>query len=342
MSSGPSLVSTSNRIVLVILVVFGTRPEALKLSECVRLAKSRGLKVHVHCTMQSPDLVDQAILPWDSDGSLLPIIHSNPRPRLVVVQGDTRTAFEAAVMAYELGLPIFYVESGIRTYDLASPWPEEGYRQMISRIATYHACTTQQNLKLLDGEGLFRRFDDSRITGSPIVESVRERSKVALTKAPAIPYVVVTLHRRENRGHFADILNGVSDAIGKEVGYSWFGHPNGWAVQECDNGMNHQPPLNAVDFAAVLRDAACVVTDSGGVQEESCCLGTPCVVARSTTDRPESLGKGGAILAGTSREGVAKAIREALQMDRYAIQRDIFGDGKASERIVDWWQEIVG
>lgn len=371
-----------------ILVVFGTRPEALKLSNVCALAKSRGLNVHVHCTMQSPDLVDQAILPWDTDGSLLPIIHSNPRPRLVVVQGDTRTAFEAAVMAYELGLPIFYVESGVRTYDLASPWPEEGYRQMIARIATYHACTTQMNVLNLLRDGVEVRYRTTgrtalprtgvtgwtdlihvrpetildgnvRVTGSPIVESVRERAAVALTKPPAMPYLVVTLHRRENRGRFADILNGVSDAIGKEVAYSWFAHPNGWAVQECDNGMNHQSPLNAVDFAAVLRDAACVVTDSGGVQEESCCVGTPAVVARSTTDRPESLHGllapggpdsdintirrgGGAILAGTSREGVAKAIRQALLMDRSTIQRDIFGDGTASEKVVSWWTEIVG
>lgn len=336
-SSGPSFYGTLNRIVLVILVVFGTRPEALKLSQCVRLAKSRGLPVHVHCTMQSPDLVDRAILPWDTDGDWKRhCLDQILKPRLIVVQGDTRTAFETAVAAYELGIPVFYVESGVRTYDLSSPWPEEGYRQMISRIATYHACTTPQcRINLFEEHLFFTRDTLPRVTGSPIVESVRGRASSGVNFSP---YALVTLHRRENRGHFDDILHGVEDA---GIASIWPSHPNGWAAQENTTGLVPFPPMNPTMFARAINDAAVIITDSGGVQEEGCCVGTPVVVAREKTDRPESLGKGGAILAGTSREGVAKAIREALVMDRSTIDRTIFGDGTASEQIVSWWAELL-
>lgn len=318
-----------------ILVCVGTRPELIKMAPVCALAKSRGLNVHVHCTMQSPDLVDRAILPWDTEGSLLPLMHSNPRPRLVVVQGDTRTAFEAAVMAYELALPIFYVESGVRTYDLSSPWPEEGYRRAITAVATYHACTTDHNFRNLGREGFVR---NRRVTGSPIVESVRGRAEVPFGPTS---YVVITLHRRENRGHFRDIVAGVLDAVGT-MSVAWHSHPNGWAAQEARDLLIPSPPLDATAFAGKMARAKLVVTDSGGVQEECNALGVPCVVARDKTDRPESVGKGGAILAGTSWEGVAKAIREALAMDRTTIDRTIFGDGTASEKIIAWWSEIVG
>lgn len=327
-----------------ILVVYGTRPEGLKLAPVVRLAKSRGLPVHVHCTMQSPDLVDKAILPWDTEGGggyelILPV-----KPSLVVVQGDTRTAFESAVWAYEQGTPVFHLEAGVRTYDLASPWPEEGYRQMISRVATYHACTTPHNLLNLDRESHvpWLDADRARVTGSPIVESVRERAK----EGWPVPRMILTLHRRENRGHFGNILAGVDDVCQQgDVGVQWYGHPNSWAAQEARLvwlGFVVKPPCEPSEFATELATAACVITDSGGVQEECNALGVPCVVAREKTDRPESLGKGGAILAGVTAAGVSQAIREALQLDRSTIDRTIFGDGTASAKIVDWWQEIVG
>lgn len=313
-----------------ILVCVGTRPELIKMAPVCALAKSRGLPVHVHCTMQSPDLVDRAILPWDSEASdgYPPVQYA----KLLVVQGDTRTAFQWAVIAYEQGIPVFHLEAGVRTYDLASPWPEEGYRRAITAVATYHACTTDHNFRNLGREGFVR---NRRITGSPIVESVRGRASSGVNFSP---YALVTLHRRENRGHFDDILHGVEDA---GIASIWPSHPNGWAAQENTTGLVPFPPMNPTMFARAINDAAVIITDSGGVQEEGCCVGTPVVVAREKTDRPESLGKGGAILAGTSREGVAKAIREALVMDRSTIDRTIFGDGTASEQIVSWWAELL-
>lgn len=342
-----------------ILVCAGTRPELLKLAPVVRLAKSRGLPVHVHCTMQSPNLVDQAILPWDSwetygTNPQWGMVDLPEKPwSLVVVQGDTRTAYRAAVWAYEQGIPVFHLEAGVRTYDLASPCPEEGYRRSISVLATYHACTTQHNGWNLVNEGLekARGLNKNtlptamRITGSPIVESVRARGGTGIFPAGSPRPVVVTLHRRENRGHFDDILHGVLDAsksFGMNVFPTWIGHPNGWAAQENTTHYKPLPPIGADAMADSIRHAVCVVTDSGGLQEECNAVGTFCVVARDKTDRPESLGKGGAILAGTSREGVRNAIWDALVMDAGTIDRNIFGDGTASEKVVSWWTEIVG
>lgn len=339
-----------------ILLILGTRPEQLKFAPVWREMKRRGMPVHVHCTGQSPDLLDEATMPWDSFGEKPP--HTNFTAAMV--WGDTRTAFNGAMWAFENQIPLMHGEAGVRTYDLASPWPEEGYRQMISRIATYHACTTRWNAQALHPSFTVWPTDDYRcefavrdlrflrITGSPIVESVRERLKPADIVLPTQPpEVVLTLHRRENRGRFADIIRGAVDAA-EANGFRilWSVHPNDFAYNEMPDDLLGKPiqmakPLNPRSFASALAGAACVVTDSGGVQEESHILKVPCCVVRTTTDRPESLGAGGARLAGNTREGVAAAIRECLAIDRSTISGTAFGDGTASERIVSWWSEIL-
>lgn len=343
-----------------ILVVYGTRPEALKLQNSVREAKALGLPVHVHCTMQSPQLVDKAILPWDSSGDYH-ALHFVKDIDFVVVVGDTRTVHETAWLAFDLGIPIFYCESGVRTYDLTAPYPEEAYRQSVARLAKWHACNTRFNLANLSRERISEKlwgvefgpggsqyfiYEDPqyhRVTGSPVVESVRERlASHDLSGKTLSERVVVTLHRRENRGHFANILQGIRDVtVGTEV--IWYTHPNGWAA-DCATAQTRgwmRTPANPRDFALALASASCVVTDSGGVQEECNALGVPCVVARTVTDRPESLGKGGAVLGGNTRESIAQAIREALTIDRSTIDTTIFGDGTASKQVAQWWQEIL-
>lgn len=335
-----------------ILVVAGTRPELLKLAPCVREAKARGLPVHVHCTMQSPDLVDRQTLDWNSAGDYHPLWWDDKDWDFVVVQGDTRTAFETAVLAFERAVPIYHVEAGVRTGDLSAPYPEEGYRRCISQLARWHACTTDHCMYSIAGAGLGfamrKEWPDTtiyhleshvRLTGSPIVESVRERADGFAGQIG--DHVLLTLHRRENRSHFADILRGVQDAVGKDYHVTWPSHPNHWAVEANPTSLAPIPPMDPWRFAQSLASARLVITDSGGVQEEACALGVPCVVARSVTDRPESLGKGGAILGGVSRETIHAAIEEALAMDRTAIDIDCFGDGFASRSIADWWTTIL-
>lgn len=325
-----------------ILVVFGTRPEALKLAGPVKLARERGLPIHVHCTGQSPDLLDQAVLPWDSRGNFHALHFPEKQWDFIVVQGDTRTVHESAWLAFELGVPIFHLESGVRTYDLTAPYPEEAYRQSVARIARWHACTTEHNRQNLWNEGIVNRV---RVTGSPIVESVRERVDWEQVAEGTYPFALVTLHRRENRGHFADILRGVEDALLRKMAIVWYGHPNSWAAEEANTAgltLTPFPPEDPKQFATNLAMAEVVITDSGGCQEECATLSQVCIVARTVTDRPESLGAGGAFLGGNTRESVSHAIRNALSIDRSDIDPTIFGDGKASERICDWWTEILG
>lgn len=336
-----------------IVVAYGTRPEAIKLAPVVAAARRLNLPVHVHCTMQSPDLVSHELLPYQTlDTNIAPIL---PDARLLVVQGDTRTAFEWAVKGYERGIPVFHVEAGVRTHDTSSPWPEEGYRQMIARIARYHACTSTLGLMHLVEEkvGTSRNLPHAtiRVTGSPVVESVRERA-AALPSAPLAhsKQIVLTLHRRENRPHFGDILRGLS-SMASALGYTvvWPTHPNGWAhaafhdlSEEAKAPFHILGPMESYAFTRAMLDSAFVVTDSGGVQEECNVLGIPCVVARRVTDRPESVGAGGAILPKTmdGNEIFAACVR-ALDVDRRAIVRSCFGDGTASRAIAAWWQEIL-
>jgi UDP-N-acetylglucosamine 2-epimerase (non-hydrolysing) len=341
-----------------ILVVYGTRPEALKLAGIVSLAREKGLDVRTVCTNQSRDLYPDRILTPDFVVPIGTLPDSLLPPALVVVQGDTRTAFCAAVRAYELGIPVFHVEAGVRTYDLKNPWPEEGYRQMISRIATYHACSTLQSYFNLEDERLIRNtYDHSRepiglsqnasVTGNPIVESVRRRAMEEIDyQWPCNDRrrVLVTLHRRETAGQFSSVWEGVVaglEGIAHEM--MWPIHPNklaqagapGWAWDRA------VPPLSPIAFANALDDCDLLITDSGGNQEEANALGVPCVVTRDVTDRPESLGRGGAFLGGRTAETLVPAIHAALAMDRTTIDRSIFGDGTASQQIVDWLAEIV-
>lgn len=330
-----------------ILVIYGTRPEATKLAPIVAEARARGLPVHVHCTMQSPDLVDREMLAWDTiDANGLS--DAMDAAKLVVVQGDTRTAFQHALNAFDERIPVFHVEAGVRTYDLSSPHPEEGYRQMISRIARYHACSTAWNYEHLDAEGVVAR-GWAAITGSPIVESVRQRvAELQTVPVAQSRQILLTLHRRENRPHFEQILRGVAAyAYITDATILWPTHPNGWALDACPAEIRERftivPPMPPHAFTQAMLDSAFVVTDSGGVQEECNVLGIPCVVARSVTDRPESVGQGGATLPDRlDGAGIYLACSHEARRDRATIRRDIFGDGSASERIVDWWQEILG
>jgi UDP-N-acetylglucosamine 2-epimerase (non-hydrolysing) len=249
-------------------------------------------------------------------------------------------------------------EGGVRSGDLSSPWPEEGYRAMISRIATHHAVTTEHNLRNLQREGL--QGESIRVTGSPVVESVRERmSRHGPLGGPHEQVrVLLTLHRRENRGHFGDIFAGIAAAFQllpgpdsnvntlRDPHIEWPTHPNGWAMDEAPEWAFRcsKPPFPADLLAGHLANADLVITDSGGLQEESCVAGVPCCVARTVTDRPESLYTepgGNCVLGGNTSAGITQAIQTALGLDRTKFRKDIYGDGTASKQISEWLQSIV-
>lgn len=331
-----------------LLVVYGTRPEALKLSGPVVAARARGLAVLCWHTGQSPDLRPDKMLTPDISASLrlAPQIFRDHQPGLVVVQGDTRTAFLAAVAAYEAGLPIFHVEAGVRSGDARNPCPEEGYRRMISAIARYHGCATAtcwtEVLRAQEGSREHGAEASVRLVGNPIVENVRHRARFADYAALPVKRVLVTLHRKESGGHFGDIWRGIAEGLeGIECSVLWPTHPNGLAWAGVPTWITTSAPLAPEAFAKQLAESDLVITDSGGVQEEANALGVPCVVARQVTDRTESVGRGGALVGGRSPATLVPAIRAALALDRATIDRTIFGDGLASQRIADWWAEIM-
>jgi len=331
-------------------MVYGTRPEALKLAPIVKACKARGLDIEATCTNQSPDLLG---------GLKLDCPHGkNTSPALVVVQGDTETAFEGAVAWFKEGVPLFHVEAGVRSGRLDSPFPEEGLRRMISQIATYHACTTEHNKRNLIMERVVGRIErqpdgkwsvsaelrteNIRMTGSPVVESVRERAQTGV--GVPVDGIYLTLHRRENRGRFRAIVEAIGQVFDPAT-VRWLSHPNGWAASEAAGlPIQPEPPMQAAHFAGCLSLARLVITDSGGVVEEAQSLGTPSIQARTVTDRLECLGKGSFCWDLTTAESLLEHVQRIAESDAVNLQwvdRTIYGDGKASERIADWLAEIV-
>jgi UDP-N-acetylglucosamine 2-epimerase (non-hydrolysing) len=352
-----------------IAVVYGTRPEAIKLAPVVEAMRCRQLPVRVVCTGQHESLLDGAADLEPDDGLGLMHARQQPgdflprciealyrlwsppisRPARVVVQGDTATAFAAALAAFHLQVPVAHVEAGLRSHDLTAPFPEEGYRQMISRIADRHYAPTQRALENLLGEGIgMRRTTSILVTGNTGIDAAM---RVGSRKSPFDPpYVLVTLHRREA---FGEPMRAVCRAIRKLAGTTRAGaaplsfvvpmHPNPAAravIEEELAGSAHVSliePMPHEDLITVLRSAWCVLTDSGGIQEEAPAFGVPVLVARETTERPEGIEAGAALVVGYDEKVIVQTIlgmRESpREYEAMWLPRMIYGDGQAAERI---------
>jgi UDP-N-acetylglucosamine 2-epimerase (non-hydrolysing) len=262
------------------------------------------------------------------------------RPTMVIVQGDTASAWAAALAA---NVPVAHVEAGIRTHDLDDPWPEEMFRQGIDAIATYHFCATLGNAINLNILEPIRRH--VHITGNTGIDYLYQRQQPVPWEKRG-PNVLVTLHRRESFGEkLEDIIRGIIRAAREHYGaqFLWPAHPNPRVQKAIEDvpyvcwpgNFTVTDPLPPDEFVKALANARAVVTDSGGVQEEAAALGVPAVVARDHTDRPESVEAGLAILAGRQCAGVATAISTALSNMQHIEPSTCFGDGKASSRIAD-------
>jgi UDP-N-acetylglucosamine 2-epimerase len=281
------------------------------------------------------------------------------RPDWLVVQGDTTTAFAAALAGFYESVGVAHVEAGLRTHDRLSPWPEEINRRLIGTLSNLHFSPTQGAADNLLREGV--SSDRVLVTGNTVIDALRLTS-ARLDKDIALEAVLtshgasrleasrrvllVTLHRRENLGEkLRGICHGLARLAARDdVEIAFPVHLNP-AVQsvvaEVLGGVPHVhllPPLDYLPFVALLQRCYLVVTDSGGIQEEAPGLGKPVVVARDTTERPEAVESGTAVLAGP--DGVAiEAVCTRLLDDpalyaRMATAANPFGDGHAGERIV--------
>lgn len=351
-----------------VLAVAGTRPEVVKLAPVLaRLRREPRVRASLCVTAQHRRLLDDTLRvfglkpaadldlmrPRQTPAQVLrrtlrgmARVLSRRRPDLVLVQGDTTTALGAALAAFRLGIPVAHVEAGLRTGDLACPFPEEANRVLIDRGSVLLFAPTPGARRNLLREGAPAR--SVTVTGNTVVDALRwAAARPGPFHAPALrrlgpgPLAVVTLHRRESWGRpMAGIFRAILDAARLLPDLLWIYpvHPNPAVRGPARRILRHPrirlvPPLDYMDFVHLMARARLIVTDSGGIQEEAPSLGVPVVVARKKTERPETLGRG-STLAGVSRPALTRAILRCARRPAAAPRAgNPFGDGNASERI---------
>ena len=336
---------------MTIAVVYGTRPEAVKLSPLIPLLDTPLLI----WTGQHPELADGLLqptirlhLPSTNDplsyaAQLRTMLRSRiAKASCVVVQGDTASAYAGALAASDLGIPVAHVEAGLRSGNLQDPYPEESFRIGIDEVARYCFCPTDWAAQNLDMEPN-HHGREIHVTGNTGIDALY--AKVGPVEAPFVTQqrVMVTLHRRESFGApLKEIVAGLLQAAKRfpAIDFFWPVHPNP-EVQKAAFGPMRGfarnvyllPPLHPHTFSTLLSTSRAVLTDSGGVQEEAAALGIPCVIARDVTDRPESVENFQAILAGRTSTGVFQALNKALTFQLRSSPSHVFGDGHAAEKI---------
>jgi UDP-N-acetylglucosamine 2-epimerase (non-hydrolysing) len=357
-----------------ILLIFGSRPEAVKLCPLIRELKSRpGFQVRVCVTGQHRQLLDSVlesfgVVPdWDLSvmqsqqtladlnqrvlQGLQPVLEAE-KPDLVLVQGDTTTAFAGALASFYRKLPVGHIEAGLRTFDVYSPYPEEFNRRAISLMAQVHFAPTETARDNLLREGV--PAGQIYVTGNTGVDALRQSvredfSHPVLDWAGENKLVVLTLHRRENWGQpMENALRAVRRVLAENASVRVFSpvHPNPVVSRVIRAHLGDDPhvlltePLSIQQFHNVLARCALVLTDSGGIQEETTALGKPTLVLRNTTERPEGLSAGVLELTGLEEESVYRAFSQLLQREDTCLPQDTFGDGNASRRIADILEKL--
>jgi UDP-N-acetylglucosamine 2-epimerase (non-hydrolysing) len=358
-----------------VLVVFGTRPEAIKMAPVIReLKKVQDIETVVAVTAQHREMLDQVLKLFDiktdydldlmkeqqdlfsiTTGVLngLKEILEKEKPHLVLVHGDTTTTFAAALAAFYKRIPVGHVEAGLRTRNKYSPYPEEINRTLAGRITELHFAptdTARDNL-LAESTATFKIW----VTGNTVIDALLETVHPGYTFGQELQgidfdrrIILVTTHRRENWGSsmrniyqaLIDIVNEFPDV---EVVFPVHRNP---VVRDIAEEMlkgrerfHLIDPLDYEPFANLMNRCYMVMTDSGGMQEEAPSLGKPVLVLRDTTERPEALQAGTVKLVGTNQQRIYEAARLLLtdkeEYDKMACAINPYGDGHAAQRIVN-------
>lgn len=354
-----------------IMLAFGTRPEAIKMCPLVKeLQKDKNLKIVVCVSGQHRDMVNSVLKTFSvSPDYNLDIMKENQtlfditanvlekiqcvlkkeKPDLVVVHGDTSTAFTTALASFYMKIPVAHVEAGLRTYNAFNPYPEEFNRRSISVIAEYHFAPTDEARKNLLKEGISCK--KIYVTGNTVIDSFRYTVSEnywheLMDWVENCRFIMVTAHRRENvgermRGMFRAIRRVADINPDIKVIYPIHMNPRIRALGEIEfancKRIRLVDPLDVRDFHNLLSRCYAVVTDSGGIQEEAAYLGKPVLVMRDETERMEGVGSGNILLVGTEEEGIFKSFCRLLTDDelykKMSIPSTVYGDGRASERI---------
>ena len=369
-----------------VVLVIGTRPEAIKQLPIYFALKRVGVPVKICATAQHSELAQQIfslfevapdfiLQPMQAGYDLAQLTSAllnqltsffvAQKPRLVVVQGDTTSAYSAALAAFYLQIPVAHIEAGLRTNNLAAPFPEEFNRQAISLIAKYHFTPTEVATANLLKFGINPRtifqvgntgMDAQRLILGKIgtADCMIPASFTDLVKkfkAKKRKLVLFTVHRRESLADVIKNLLGVVKNYAElhpEVAFVYPVHPNPQiqtAVQRsqlaCVSNIYLCPPLLYHELTYLLSQADCVVTDSGGLQEEAVGLGCPVIVLRQELDRPESVTAGLAWSAGYDPDLICSILDIVLQLNKFQPS-DLYGDGRAAERVAQTLkQELI-
>lgn len=356
-----------------VMLVFGTRPEAIKMCPLVNeLKKRKNIEKIVCVTGQHRQMLDQVLEAFsvvpDYDLSIMKdkqtlfdvtvnilerikTVLEEAKPDVVLVHGDTSTTFVTALACFYLQIPVGHVEAGLRTYNIYSPYPEEFNRQAVSIISQYNFAPTELSKQNLLKEG--KDPDSIYVTGNTAIDALKTTVRADYTH-PELDWakdsrlIMITAHRRENLGepmrHMFKAIRRVMDEH-PDVKAIYPIHMNP-VVREIaneylgdDDRIHIIEPLDVLDFHNFLSRSYLILTDSGGIQEEAPSLGKPVLVMRDTTERPEGIAAGTLKLVGTEEETIYKEFSRLLSdKDEYEAMSKAsnpYGDGHACERIAD-------
>lgn len=356
-----------------VMLVFGTRPEAIKMCPLVKeLKKRKNLKTIVCVSGQHRQMLDQVLKVFnvkpDYDLSIMKDkqtlfditvnilnnirkILEKEKPDIVLVHGDTSTTFVTSLACYYLQIPVGHVEAGLRTYDIYSPYPEEFNRQAVSLIAKYNFAPTELSKMNLIKEG--KKDSTIYITGNTAIDAlkttVKDKYKSDITDwANDSRLIVLTAHRRENLGEplehmFRAIKKIVDEFNDIKVVYPIHMNPvvrdTAKKILGNCNRIRIIEPLDVLDFHNLLAKSYLILTDSGGIQEEAPSLGKPVLVMRDTTERPEGIKAGTLKLVGTKEETIYQEFKKLLinkkAYNAMANASNPYGDGTACKKIAD-------
>lgn len=357
-----------------IMVLFGTRPELIKLAPIIKELEKCPVDARVVSSSQHKDLLkpflellevkvdfDLAVMkknqtPNEVASKVLAKFDKlldSEKPDLILVQGDTTTTLAGALAGFNRRIPVGHVEAGLRSGNLQSPFPEEMNRRVVSQIASYHFAATANNRANLLAEGI--PSDRVFVTGNPVVDSLKaimrtrpaDRIAALIEKTKGTRRILLTTHRRESFGEtMLGNLEVIRDFVKRhrDVSLIFPVHPNPnvkGVTSETLSGVDRVhliDPVDYVDFIALMKASWMIVSDSGGVQEEAPTLGKPLLVLRDNTERPEAIHAGIAKLVGGSPGRLKRLLEENHAIDTWTRSvKEIanpFGDGNASKKIV--------
>jgi UDP-N-acetylglucosamine 2-epimerase (non-hydrolysing) len=367
---------------LKICITLGTRPEAIKLAPVIKaFQNTEDFSTYVVLTGQHKEMVSQVmdIFNLKADQNLeimqpqqtltdityltlqgLEKIYQKIKPNLVIVQGDTTTAFAAGLAAFYQKIPLGHVEAGLRTDNIFNPYPEEANRRLISQLAQLHFAPTTLAVENLEKSGVTGAI---HLTGNTVIDALltvannNPQCDISNLNWSQYRVLLTTIHRRENWGEpLEDILKGLELILDKfsDVVILLPMHKNPTVREPIKKHLTRHKrvfltePLDYTNLVGAIKKSYLLLTDSGGLQEEAPSLGKPVLVLRENTERPEAVMAGTAKLIGTNSESILKAAGELLsnssEYEKMANAVNPFGDGKAAEKIVkivkDYFKEF--